>query len=138
MYYSDGSLGTLKIPSIGLTVGVYEGTDSAALLKGAGHFKDTSIHKYIEGTANEPLAGVAFKVVDGSGAAVGTSDGVYYTNTEGDIKVTGIEPGTTVTVREVKTVEGFVLDGTPKTVKVTAGQPAPELTFWNKRTCSLT
>ena len=43
MYYSNGSLGTLKIPSIGLTVGVYEGTDSAALLKGAGHFEDTSI-----------------------------------------------------------------------------------------------
>ena len=97
-----------------------------------------TIHKYIEGTANEPLAGVAFKVVDGSGAAVGTGDGVYYTNTEGEIQVTGIEPGTTLIVREVKTVEGFVLDGTPKTVKVTAGQPAPELTFWNKRDCSLT
>ena len=27
MYYSDGSLGTLKIPSIGLTVKVFEGTD---------------------------------------------------------------------------------------------------------------
>ncbi|MDE6591136.1 MAG: class D sortase [Oscillospiraceae bacterium] len=43
MYYSNGSLGTLKTPSIGLTVGVYEGTDSAALLKGAGHFEGTSI-----------------------------------------------------------------------------------------------
>ncbi len=43
MYYSNGSLGTLKIPSIGLTVGVYEGTGSAPLLKGAGHFEDTSI-----------------------------------------------------------------------------------------------
>jgi sortase A len=43
MYFSNGSLGTLKIPSIGLTVGVYEGTDSAALLKGAGHFEGTSI-----------------------------------------------------------------------------------------------
>lgn len=43
MYYSDGSLGTLKIPSIGLTVKVYEGTDTAALAKGAGHFTDTSI-----------------------------------------------------------------------------------------------
>jgi len=38
LYYSNGSLGTLKIPSIGLTVGVYEGTGSAPLLKGAGHF----------------------------------------------------------------------------------------------------
>ena len=43
LYYSNGSLGTLKIPSIGLTVGVYEGTGSAPLLKGAGHFEDTSI-----------------------------------------------------------------------------------------------
>ena len=43
LYYSNGSLGTLKIPSIGLTVGVYEGTGSAPLLKGAGHFTNTSI-----------------------------------------------------------------------------------------------
>ena len=43
MYYSNGSLGTLKIPSIGLAVGVYEGTNDAALAKGAGHFECTSI-----------------------------------------------------------------------------------------------
>lgn len=43
LYYSNGSLGTLKIPSIGLTVKVYEGTDSAVLRKGAGHFDGTSI-----------------------------------------------------------------------------------------------
>lgn len=43
LYYSGGHLGTLKIPSIGLTVKVYEGTDSAALRKGAGHFEDTSV-----------------------------------------------------------------------------------------------
>lgn len=43
LYYSNGSLGTLKIPAIGLTVKVYEGTDSAALKKGAGHFSGTSI-----------------------------------------------------------------------------------------------
>ena len=43
LYYANGSLGTLKIPSIGLTVGLYEGTTSAPLLKGAGHFTGTSI-----------------------------------------------------------------------------------------------
>ena len=43
LYYSGGHLGTLKIPAIGLTVKVYQGTDSAALKKGAGHFNDTSI-----------------------------------------------------------------------------------------------
>ena len=43
MYYSDGSLGILKIPSIGLAVSIFEGTDSATLAKGAGHFENTSI-----------------------------------------------------------------------------------------------
>ena len=43
LYYSGGQLGTLKISKIGLTVNVYQGTDSATLLKGAGHFTNTSI-----------------------------------------------------------------------------------------------
>lgn len=48
LYYSGGHLGgghlgTLKIPAIGLSVKIYQGTDSAALKKGAGHFEDTSI-----------------------------------------------------------------------------------------------
>ncbi len=43
LYYSNGSLGTLKIPAIGLNVKIVQGTDSAALKKGAGHFEDTSI-----------------------------------------------------------------------------------------------
>ena len=51
-YYSDGSLGILKIPSIGLTVSIYEGTDSAALAKGAGNFENTSIW-----AGNVPIAG---------------------------------------------------------------------------------
>ena len=42
-YYSNGSLGTLKIPAIDLTVNIYQGTGSATLKKGAGHFTNTSI-----------------------------------------------------------------------------------------------
>ena len=42
-YYRDGSLGTLEIPAIGLTVKIVQGTDSKALAKGAGHFTSTSI-----------------------------------------------------------------------------------------------
>lgn len=33
----------MSIPSIGLNVKVYQGTDSAALRKGAGHFSETSV-----------------------------------------------------------------------------------------------
>ena len=43
LYYDGGHLGTLKIPAIGVNVKIYQGTDSATLAKGAGHFTDTSI-----------------------------------------------------------------------------------------------
>lgn len=43
MYYSGNYLGRVKIPSLGVNVKVYEGTDSSALSNGAGHFEDTSI-----------------------------------------------------------------------------------------------
>ena len=94
------------------------------------------IRKFIEGTENEPLSGVAFRVVDGAGAAVGPDDGLYYTDKSGEIVLTGIEPGTVVIVREVKTVEGFVLDGTPQDIKIEAGR-VQQLTFWNKRAGTL-
>ena len=90
------------------------------------------IHKYIEGTENEPLSGVAFKVVDGSGAAVGPAAGVYYTDKAGEIVLNGLEPGTTVVAREIKSVDGFVLDGTPQDILIKAGT-VQNLTFWNKR-----
>ncbi len=94
------------------------------------------IRKYIEGTENEPLSGVAFKVVDGNGAAVGPDDGVYYTDKAGEIVLNGIEPGTTVKAREIKTVDGFVLDGTPQDIQIKAGE-VQSLTFWNKRAGTL-
>ena len=95
------------------------------------------IRKFIEGTENEPLSGVAFKLVDGSGAAVGPDDGIFYTDHAGEIIVDGLEPGTTVVAREIKTVDGFVLDGTPQDILIKGGEKQ-ELVFWNKRDCSLT
>ena len=95
------------------------------------------IHKYIEGTKNEPLSGVAFKVTDGNGGAIGPGDGVYYTNAEGEIIITDLEQGTVITVREVATVDGFVLDGTPKQVQIKSSE-VHELTFWNARRGALT
>lgn len=42
LFYEDGSLGRLKIPSLGLSVKVYEDESLESLAKGAGHFKSTS------------------------------------------------------------------------------------------------
>ena len=92
-----------------------------------------TIRKYIKGTAREPLAGVCFKVTEGSGAPVGSGDGTFYTNSAGEIVIEGLEPGITVTAREISTVDGFVLDGTPQTVTIKAGKKAPELVFWNQK-----
>lgn len=41
--YSGGHWGTLSIPTIDLTVNVYQGTDSKSLAQGVGHFPETSI-----------------------------------------------------------------------------------------------
>ena len=92
-----------------------------------------TIRKYINGTDREPLAGVRFKVTEGSGAPVGSGDGIFYTNSAGEIVIEGLEPGITVTAREISTVDGFVLDGTPQTVEIKAGKTAPELVFWNRK-----
>ena len=43
LYQNGDTLGTLSIPAIGLEVDVVQGTDSAALKKGAGHFTNTSV-----------------------------------------------------------------------------------------------
>ena len=95
------------------------------------------IKKFVSGTANEPLAGVGFEVTDGSGAQVGPDGGIYYTNAQGEIVLYNLEPGTTVNVREVRTVDGFVLDGTPQQILIKSGGEEQSLTFWNQRMGSL-
>ena len=96
-----------------------------------------TIRKYIKGTDYEPLKGVCFKVVDGYGNPIGTNNGVYYTNSAGEIVLEDLEPGTTVTAREISTVEGFVLDGEPQTITIQASKKPQELIFWNEKAGSL-
>ena len=98
------------------------------------HFTNTPsttlvIEKYIEGTTT-PLKGVTFLVTDGSGAVVGRSNGEFIPDENGRVIIHDLIPGTTVTAREVKTVDGFVLDGAPKSILIKAGE-VQTLTFYN-------
>ena len=43
LYYKNGFLGKIEIPALNLSVRIYQGTDSKTLVKGVGHFEDTSI-----------------------------------------------------------------------------------------------
>ena len=105
------------------------------------HFTNTPsttlvIEKYIEGTTT-PLKGVTFLVTDSSGAVVGNSNGEFITDENGRVVINDLIPGTTVTAREVKTAEGFVLDGTPKSILIKAGE-VQTLRFYNVRAGGLT
>ena len=105
------------------------------------HFTNTPsttlvIEKYIEGTTT-PLKGVTFLVTDSSGAVVGRSNGEFITDEHGRVVINDLIPGTTVTAREVKTVDGFVLDGAPKSILIKAGE-VQTLRFYNVRAGGLT
>ena len=91
------------------------------------------LQKYISGTKNEPLAGVQFLVTDSSGAVVGPNNGCYTTDAAGQIVIEGLTDGMTVTAKEVKSVDGFVLDGTPQSIKIDQSQSPQRMTFWNER-----
>ena len=100
------------------------------------HFTNTPsttlvIEKYIEGTTT-PLKGVTFLVTDSSGAVVGNSNGEFITDGNGRIVLDGLTPGTTVTAREVKTLEGYVLDGQPKSILIKSGE-VQTLRFYNAK-----
>ena len=100
------------------------------------HFTNTPsttlvIEKYIEGTTT-PLKGVTFLITDSSGAVVGNSNGEFITDEAGRIVLDGLTPGTTVTAREIKALEGYVLDGQPKSILIKAGE-VQTLRFYNAK-----
>ena len=93
------------------------------------------IEKYIEeeGSEHKPLKGVTFLVTDSSGAVVGNSNGEFISGEDGRVVIPDLEPGSTITAREVKVPEGVVLDGTPKSIKISDDR-ANILRFYNKKT----
>ena len=89
------------------------------------------IEKYIEGTERKPLKGVTFLVTDSSGKVVGNSNGEFVTDETGRIVLEGLEPGTTITAREVKVPEGYELDGQAKSILIREGA-VQYLRFYNR------
>ncbi len=71
---------------------------------------------------NTPLSGVEFFVTTSDGAVVGDANGKFVTDSTGSFLVEGIEPGTTLIVKETRAKPGYLLDDTPQTVQVKEGQ----------------
>ena len=73
-----------------------------------------------DAVTDEPLADVEFLVTDSSGGVIGNADGKYVTDSAGTIRIDNLPPGMTVVVKETKALPGYVLDDTPKSIKIKA------------------
>ena len=95
------------------------------------------IIRKLDSETKQPLAGAEFKVTTANGTVVdnygGTvsSNGIYTTDTSGQIHITGIEAGTTLVVTETKAPDGYVLETMSQTVTINKSD-MQTLTFYNK------
>ena len=78
--------------------------------------------KKVSSADNSPISDVQFFVTESDGSVVGDGNGYFVTDSAGTILIEGIEPGTTLVVKETRAKEGFLLDDTPQTVQIKAGQ----------------
>ena len=85
---------------------------------------------------NSPISDVQFFVTESDGTVVGDSNGYFTTDSAGTILIEGIDPGTTLVVKETRAKDGFLLDDTPQTAQIKAGQTVT-LEFRNQPTGQL-
>ena len=77
------------------------------------------------------LQDAEFKVTYADGTVIGDSNGVYRTDENGEIRITGLKPGKSVIVTETRAPAGFILDTQSQTVQVKEGKTV-SLTFNNQ------
>lgn len=93
--------------------------------------KGAVLVKKVSASNGAPLSDVEFFVTTADGTVVGNSNGKFVTDSSGSFLIEGIDPGTTLVVKETRAKPGYLLDDTPQTVQVKAGQTVT-LEFRNK------
>ena len=84
--------------------------------------KGAVLVKKVSSADNSPLSDVEFFVTTADGAVVGDANGKFVTDSAGSFLIEGIEPGTTLVIKETRAKPGYLLDDTPQTVQVKEGQ----------------
>ena len=84
--------------------------------------KGVVLVKKVSSADNSPLSDVEFLVTKSDGSVVGDANGKFVTDSTGTFLVEGVEPGTTLVIRETRAKPGYLLDDTPQTVQVKEGQ----------------
>ena len=98
--------------------------------------KGSLLIKKVSSADNSPISDVQFFVTESDGTVVGDSNGYFVTDSAGTILIEGIDPGTTLVVKETRAKDGFLLDDTPQTAQIKAGQTVT-LEFRNQPTGQL-
>ena len=98
--------------------------------------KGSLLIKKVSSADNSPTSDVQFFVTESDGTVVGDSNGYFVTDSAGTILIEGIDPGTTLVVKETRAKDGFILDDTPQTAQIQAGQTVT-LEFRNQPTGQL-
>ena len=84
--------------------------------------KGNLLVKKIDSATHKPLSDVEFFVTTADGSVVGDANGKYITDSAGSFTVSGINPGTTLVVKETRARDGYLLDDAPQAATVKAGQ----------------
>lgn len=93
--------------------------------------KGSLLIKKVSAADNSPISDVQFFVTESDGTVVGNGNGYFTTDSAGTILIENIDPNTTLVVKETRAREGFLLDDTPQTAQIKAGQTVT-LEFRNK------
>ena len=84
--------------------------------------KGSLLVKKIDSATHKPLSNVEFMVTTADGTVVGDANGKFVTDSAGSFTVSGINPGTTLVVKETRARDGYLLDDAPQTATIKAGQ----------------
>ncbi len=88
--------------------------------------------KKVDANDGAPLSDVEFFVTTSDGTVVGDANGKFVTDSSGSFTISGVEPGTTLVVKETRAKDGYIMDDVPQTAKIGAGQTVT-LEFRNKK-----
>ena len=77
------------------------------------------------------LQDAEFKVTYADGTLIGDSNGIYRSDENGEVRISGLKPGKSVIVTEVRAPDGFILDTQSQTIQIKEGRTV-SLTFKNQ------
>ena len=85
----------------------------------------------VDAVTNKPLSNAKFKVTTGDGTAVGTGNGVFTTDSNGEILIPNLKPDSYV-VTETEAPEGYVKDTEPQTIQIGTDGGTYKVQFQNQ------